>query len=103
MILIDENLLRLVRCPIDGQQLMAAPQQLSQALNERIDQGTLRDHVDAPVQERTDGALVTLNGERAYPVREGIPTLIPAEAIVVPQELRELVQRVGPDSTAGGR
>ena len=91
--MIDESLLSLIRCPIDGQELLIAADELTAALNQRIDQRQLRDHVDAVVDESLDQALVTRDGCRAYPVRESIPTLIPAESIPLPPELRELVQQ----------
>ena len=91
--MIDDTLLSLVRCPIDGQGLMIASEELTVALNQQISQRQLRDHVDALVEEPLDEALVTRDGCRAYPVREHIPTLIPAESIPLPPELRELVQR----------
>lgn len=89
--MIDDTLLSLVRCPIDGQSLVVASDELTAALNQRIEQRQLRDHVDAVVDEPLAGALVTGDGSRAYPVRECIPTLIPAESIPLPPELQELV------------
>ncbi len=91
--MIDESLLSLVRCPIDGQELLVASDELTAALNRQIDQRQLRDHVDAIVDEPLDGALVTRDGSRAYPVRECIPTLIPAESIPLTAELQEWVQQ----------
>jgi uncharacterized protein YbaR (Trm112 family) len=91
--MIDDTLLSLVRCPIDGQALHVASADLTAALNRRIAERQLRDHVDAVVDEPLAGALVTSDGSRAYPVRECIPTLIPAESIPLTAELRELVQR----------
>jgi len=91
--MIDDTLLSLVRCPIDGQELRIASAELTAALNQQIDQRQLRDHVDAVVDEPVDEALVTRDGCRVYPVRESIPTLIPAESIPLPPELRELAQQ----------
>jgi uncharacterized protein YbaR (Trm112 family) len=90
--MIDPALLSLIRCPIDSQPLEVASQPLCAALNQRIQQGQLRDQVDALVEEPLQGALVTRDATRAYPIREGIPTLIPTEAIPIPEELRPLLQ-----------
>jgi uncharacterized protein YbaR (Trm112 family) len=91
--MIDDTLLSLVRCPVDGQELSLASEELTAALNRRIEQGLLRDAVDARVQEPMDQVLVTGDRGRAYPVRQSIPTLIPDESIPVPAELRELATR----------
>jgi uncharacterized protein YbaR (Trm112 family) len=101
VLMIDQMLLSLVRCPIDGQQLTLAAAELTQTLNQRIEQRQLRDHVDALVEEPMDGALVTADAARAYPIRESIPTLIPAESIPLPADLRQLAQRDGGDVDAG--
>ena len=91
--MIDDSLLSLIRCPIDGQELLIGTGELTAALNQRIGQRQLRDHVDGLVEEPLDAALVTRDGVRVYPVRECIPTLIPAESIPLPPELRELAQQ----------
>lgn len=90
--MIDEKLLELVRCPLDGQRLVVASQQLTAALNERIAQRQLRDRDDALIDAPLETALVSGDAARAYPVRDAIPTLIPNEAIPIPAELAELAQ-----------
>ncbi len=86
--MIDETLLKLIRCPLDGQPLSLLDDRLTAELNRLVEQQALRDRVDALVDEPLQSALVTADGTRAYPVREGIPTLIPSESIPLPAELR---------------
>jgi len=85
--MIDETLLSLVRCPVDGQTLVVAPQELSAKLNQLIAAGRLRDQADGLVEEPFAYALATADLSRVYPVRDGIPTLIPSESIPVPKDV----------------
>jgi uncharacterized protein YbaR (Trm112 family) len=83
--MIDAALLTLIRCPVDGQTLVVAPDELTEKLNEMVSQRQLRDRTDGLVEEPMDQALVTADLSRAYPVRGGIPALIPSESIPVPK------------------
>lgn len=84
--MIPPSLLEILRCPLDGQPLaLIAPQRL-RWLQDQLAAGALRDHNDGRVDEPFDQALVTADGRRAYPVRSGIPTLIPSESIPLPAE-----------------
>lgn len=81
--MIDSELLQMLRCPIDGIPLQLASESVVSKLNEAIAQGVSRDRMDQKVTEPVDGALVTADGCRGYPMRNGIPTLIADEAIVL--------------------
>ncbi len=83
--MIDAALLTLIRCPVDGQTLVVAPDELTEKLNEMVARRQLRDRTDGLVEEPMDQALVTADLTRAYPVRGGIPALIPSESIPVPK------------------
>ena len=78
---INANLLRMLRCPKEGDLLAIADDSLIQKLNEQIKRGELRDAQDQKIQEPIEAALVTASGSRVYPIRGGIPTLIADEAI----------------------
>jgi uncharacterized protein YbaR (Trm112 family) len=78
---IDPKLLSLIQCPIDGQTLKLASDELLGQVNEQIAAGNLRDRSDERLTEPLDEALVTQDGARLYPVRNGIPSLIPDNAI----------------------
>ncbi len=88
--MIDPQLLQLIRCPIDGQTLSVAPSPVVTALNASINQRQLRDASDGVVEDAIDGALVTADRQRCYPIRGGIPTLIPGEAM----PLAEMIQAI---------
>jgi len=86
-IMIDATLLTLIRCPVDGQSLVVAPADLTAKLNEMVAQRLLRDQTDAMVDEPMEYALATADLTRVYPVRGGIPALIPSESIPLPKQL----------------
>lgn len=79
--MIDANLLDLIQCPISGQRLAIADDQVIADLNQKITNGALRDASDQLVESALDQGLVTQDGARLYPVRGGIPTLISDAAI----------------------
>jgi uncharacterized protein YbaR (Trm112 family) len=85
--MLDATLLTLIRCPVDGQTLVVAPAELTARLNDLVAQRQLRDRADGLVEQPMDQALVTADLSRAYPVRGGIPALIPSESIPVPKQL----------------
>ena len=79
--MIDAKLLAMLRCPLEGSELAIADESLLARLNELIEQGELRDRADQKVLEPIEVGLVTADQKRVYPVRGGIPTLIPDQAI----------------------
>ena len=83
--MIDEKLLTLIQCPISGQTLAIAADELIATLNEKIAGGSVRDRADQLVQQTLDQGLISEDGARLYPVRGGIPTLIADNAIELNQ------------------
>lgn len=81
--MIDEKLLPLIQCPVSGQTLRLSPPETITALNEKIALGLVRDASDELVESNLDQGLLTADGERLYPVRGGIPTLIADSAIEI--------------------
>jgi len=88
--MIDSEFLALIRCPVDGQSLFPASDQMVAAINDQIRRGELRDASGGAVTEAFDAALLTVDRCRIHAIRGGIPTLIPGEAVTVPVELRDL-------------
>jgi uncharacterized protein YbaR (Trm112 family) len=82
-LMFDTTLLSLIRCPVDGQPLVIAPESLSRRLNDMIAQRSLRDQTDGLVEDPFETALVTADFKRVYAVRDGIPSLIPSESIPI--------------------
>jgi uncharacterized protein YbaR (Trm112 family) len=83
--MIDDQLLTLIQCPLSRQSLRIAPEALVTELNEKISRGELRDRSDQRVAEALDQGLITESGDRLYPVRGGIPTLIAEQSIELGQ------------------
>lgn len=79
--MIDPKILPLIRCPLDGQSLELASDELLAKLNQRIEAGELRDRAEMQVTEKLEAGLVTADQSRFYPARGGIPTLIVDNAI----------------------
>lgn len=63
---VSPDILALLVCPVTGQSLrMATEEELT----------------GWTAAEPFEGALVTLDGSRAYPIREGFPVLVAGEAL----------------------
>lgn len=80
--MLPPDLIAMVRCPVTGQSLREADAALVAAINAAIEARTLRDAGDRLVEETIDSGLVSEDGQRVYPVRGEIPTLIPDWAIL---------------------
>ncbi len=81
--LIDPDLLAMLRCPVDGNQLELAPPEVVERINRAIAAGTQRDVADQKVDRPIEGGLRPTGGSIVYPIRGGIPTLVADEALAV--------------------
>ncbi len=70
----------LLRCPVSGQTLDAAPENVVRALQERQRAGALRTRAGETVEPFEDG-LLTADGAWFFPIRSGIPVMLAGEAI----------------------
>lgn len=73
----DPALLAILKCPLTGQRLREASAQWVEAINTAIGNGRLYDVGQRPVETPVDGALIVEDESLLYPIRDGIPTLIP--------------------------
>ena len=75
------DLLAILCCPATRQPLVLADAATLAFANERIAAGNVRDIDDQIITEPLTEALATVDGQRVYPVRQGIPILLVEEAI----------------------
>ncbi len=81
--MIDEKLLRMLRCIVTGKPLRLADPALVNFINESIDRGEARDRLDQRITTPIDSGLVCDEGELLYPVRGGIVCMVADEAVVL--------------------
>ncbi|TWU54447.1 hypothetical protein Poly51_31660 [Rubripirellula tenax] len=79
--MLDQKLISLLRCPIDGTPLKEADSSIIDRVNQAIAAGSLRDRHDQKISRPVDGGLANQSQTRIYPIREGIPSLVADEAI----------------------
>ncbi len=77
----SDELLALFRCPVDHTPLTRADAALVEQVNQAIRDGTLRNQLGETVTEPMQSAVVSENGQRLYPIHNGILTMIADEAI----------------------
>lgn len=75
-----KELLSLLCCPETGQALQEAPADLVARLDAQRKAGSLRNRAGA-VPDAFQAALITADGSRIYPIRDGIPVLLTSEIL----------------------
>jgi uncharacterized protein YbaR (Trm112 family) len=83
---VPDDLLAMLRCPVDNHPLQAADASLVAELNRQIAAGTLTNVSGELVTQLLDGGLVCVSGDRLYPVVDRIPVMLPDEAIALPRD-----------------
>ena len=79
--MIDDELLKILRCPDTRQELRVADRALLERLNQKIQSDGLSNRGGQPVKEKLDGGLVRTDGKFLYPIRGNIPVMLVDEAI----------------------
>lgn len=80
---LDRRLLDILCCPVSRQPLVPADRDVLARLRGAAEAGQLEDVAGAPATVPGE-ALVTADGRLAYPVVDGIPSLLPEAGIPVP-------------------
>lgn len=75
----------LLRCPITGQAVTRAPEDLLRDLRQRQHAGALRTRGGENAEPFEDG-LLTADGAWLYPIRSGIPVMLAGEAIATAEQ-----------------
>jgi len=79
------ELLALLVCPETHQDLTLATDGEISVLNEAIGNGKIRNVAGKEVGEPVDGALIRVDREIAYPIRDRIPVMLVPEGLVISQ------------------
>ena len=74
--------IELLRCPISAQTMKAAPENVVRTLQERQRAGALRTR-GGEIAEPFEDGLLTVDGAWFFPIRSGIPVLLPSEAVAM--------------------
>ena len=70
----------LLRCPITGQTVRRAEENMIRGMQRRQQSGSLRNR-GGEIAEPFEDALITVDGTWLYPIRSGIPVMLAGEAI----------------------
>lgn len=83
--MLNAELLALLVCPETHQEVtLATPGEIA-LLNEAIRQGQVRTAGGSPVEQPVEDALIRQDRLIAYPIRDGIPVMLVAEGLSIPQ------------------
>lgn len=81
MTVIDKDLLSILACPQTHQPLREASAADLQRINGRIAAGGAKNVGGKPVSEALQAGLVREDGQRIYPIKDGIPVLLIDEGL----------------------
>ena len=77
----NDWLLKIIRCPITGQPLEVAGSEIVEKLRSQSQAGQLASHKGIVIDQPFDAGLVDQSHTYFYRIQDGIPSLLPDEAI----------------------
>lgn len=80
---INQDLLAILCCPETKQDVSLIDQNVLKRLNQRIEEGELKNKAGQLVTEKIDGGLLRADRKFVYPIKDGIPILLVEEGIPV--------------------
>jgi uncharacterized protein YbaR (Trm112 family) len=84
--MISKALLDILVCPETKADVRPADPALIDRLNQKIEQGVLKNRGGEKVSEKIDGGLVRADNQYLYPIRRDIPIMLIEEAIPLHEE-----------------
>lgn len=83
--MIDKDMLKILACPDNRMSLAVADKALLDKVNEAIGQGRIASRGGRLIEQPLQEALVREDHVLIYPIIDGIPVLLPDEAILLGQ------------------
>ena len=79
--MLDPEFVKILVCPENRTPVRVASEQEITDLNQRIEEGIIQNIGGREVNDKLDGGLIRVAGDRLYPVRKNIPVMLVEEAI----------------------
>jgi uncharacterized protein len=83
--MLNPELVALLVCPETHQDVALATAKEIAQINEAIRGGQVQTAGGSPVDQPVEAALIRVDRRIAYPIRDGIPVMLVAEGLVIPQ------------------
>ncbi|MFL2864819.1 MAG: Trm112 family protein [Pirellulaceae bacterium] len=85
IIMIDPQLLSILRCPVTASTLSIAEDSVIQSINEGIGKKKIQSRIMEELDTPIDGGLINQEGSLLMPIYQGIPDMNPDDAITLGQ------------------
>ena len=79
--MLDPEFVKILVCPDNRTPVRIASEQEITNLNQKIEEGSLKNIGGRKVNDKLDGGMIREAGDRLYPVRKNIPVMLVEEAI----------------------
>ena len=79
----NDWLLEIIKCPLSNEKLLPAESAIVESLAARQRSGQLFSHKGIVLDEPFEEGLVNASGTFFYRISDGIPTLLPDEAVAI--------------------